>query len=474
MVSQFGDAFADVATCVSAIERSALPVDTAPEIAAGPAPAVSVLTGVDPHAFAPSQPAPVASPAPVTVPALAVREYFAPQGLAPVPPSEPASEGDGPELADSESSECADEGQEGIVLEWGVGADDSDDDEFGDAVGEFGGVFGDARVTATVSGAAPALSESPDVQIDVPLAAVPRLALPPPSGVASPLTPSPPRSSPRIPLTDSDADMQALSFDDSGEADVGATEGRGVWYDGSGPGTVRVYAGRGRRLLSIQANPNHFDAPAAEDPRMHALAPQPNEFGDDSTTRKGRLTLSFHLTTLDVSFKLFGGSDWVESAPSVAVGLFGVREPAPPPAAHRRVSECVEVLLTGVSCAMQGYAHDDDATGEWKWSLDSVLLFAVRDIEVVDRIASSPLHLVLGYGAVCVRVSAVIPSTIACLLCVRAGIGETVVAGTVRRCCGCVWTRSFPQRRAHSHSCCPNPGPCCRKCGCTSRYSHCD
>lgn len=190
-------------------------------------------------------------------------------------------------------------------------------------------------------------------------------------------------------------------------ANAGATEVKGVWFDGVGPGLSQEYLGRGVYTTSLKSDPHHFDPGNATDPLSAVLETSPDEFSGDSTGMAcGRLTLRFLLRKVDVDVRIFGGRDWDGTVNQPVGGVHalfseGVGNARAVPAAGRRVEETIEVSLKGLGVSLKSYSHKGVGSGSTTvphraWSLDSVVVLAIQDIEVTDKIRSSPLNLILG------------------------------------------------------------------------------
>jgi hypothetical protein len=136
----------------------------------------------------------------------------------------------------------------------------------------------------------------------------------------------------------------------------------------------------------------HCTPPPPRPPRMLSRPPPPPTAGRPSV--------------LDPRLGLFDDAS-PPGAPAGPVGL-GVGSAArgrgalPPRVSTRQTDAAVEVLATGVGLSLALFETSAEAGKGWQ--VDSTLVFAVRRVEVLDRIAASPMHCVLrwvGEGCGC-------------------------------------------------------------------------
>lgn len=134
----------------------------------------------------------------------------------------------------------------------------------------------------------------------------------------------------------------------------------------------------------------------------------------------GPTSLVFKLRRANVGFRLFGGSDWsnrkcrplalqhpyiiiwpcssaaLAPVASAVHKLFEEDAPSVIPASYRTATEAIDITLTGVGCVIASYSYDIEHASAFQWATDSTVVFVIQDFEVIDKIASSPLNLVIG------------------------------------------------------------------------------
>lgn len=76
--------------------------------------------------------------------------------------------------------------------------------------------------------------------------------------------------------------------------------------------------------------------------------------------------------------------------------LFEEDAPSVIPASYRTATEAIDITLTGVGCVIASYSYDIEHASAFQWATDSTVVFVIQDFEVIDKIASSPLNLVIG------------------------------------------------------------------------------